>query len=70
VRALSEGLRQEVKLYNIRTTVISPDAVATELPESTTEPDVAEKVRKAYEIVIPADPFARQLPSPSARRRT
>ncbi len=37
VRALSEGLRQEVKPYNIRTTVISPGVVATELPESTTE---------------------------------
>ena len=31
VRALSEGLREEVKPYNIRTTVISPGAVATEL---------------------------------------
>ena len=28
VRALSEGLRREVKPYNIRTTVISPGAVA------------------------------------------
>ena len=36
VRALSEGLRQEVKPYNIRTTVISPGAVATELPDSIT----------------------------------
>jgi NADP-dependent 3-hydroxy acid dehydrogenase YdfG len=42
VQALSEGLRQEVKPYNIRTTVISPGAVATELPYSVTEPDVAE----------------------------
>jgi short-subunit dehydrogenase len=31
VWALSEGLRQEVKPYDIRTTVISPGAVATEL---------------------------------------
>ena len=31
VRVLSEGLRIEVKPYNIRTTVISPGAVATEL---------------------------------------
>ena len=31
VRAIAEGLRQEVKAYNIRTTVISPGAVATEL---------------------------------------
>src|SRR5512135_282107 len=58
VRALSEGLRQEVKPYNIRTTVISPGAVATELPNSTTEPDIAENVRKAYENAIPADSFA------------
>jgi NADP-dependent 3-hydroxy acid dehydrogenase YdfG len=35
VRALSEGLRQEVKPYNIRTTIISPGAVATELPSQT-----------------------------------
>jgi NADP-dependent 3-hydroxy acid dehydrogenase YdfG len=40
VRALSEGLRMEVKPYNIRTTVISPGAVATELPNSVTEPDI------------------------------
>ena len=32
VRVISEGLRQEVKPYAIRTTVISPGAVATELP--------------------------------------
>ena len=62
VRALSEGLRQEVKPYNIRTTVISPGAVATELPDSVTEPDVAESIRKFYaEIAIPADSFARAV---------
>jgi NADP-dependent 3-hydroxy acid dehydrogenase YdfG len=61
VRALSEGLRQEVKPYNIRTTVISPGAVATELPKGTTEPDIAEKVRKVYEIAIPAESFARAV---------
>ena len=61
VRALSEGLRQEVKPYNIRTTVISPGAVATELPESVTEPDIAENVRKSYEIAIPAESFARAV---------
>jgi NADP-dependent 3-hydroxy acid dehydrogenase YdfG len=61
VRALSEGLRQEVKPYNIRTTIISPGAVATELPESTSEPDIAERVRKVYENAIPADSFARTV---------
>jgi NADP-dependent 3-hydroxy acid dehydrogenase YdfG len=33
VLVISEGLRQEVKAYNMRTTVISPGAVATELPK-------------------------------------
>jgi NADP-dependent 3-hydroxy acid dehydrogenase YdfG len=62
VRALSEGLRQEVKPYNIRTTVISPGAVATELPSSVTEPDVAERLRKFYaEVAIPAASFARAV---------
>jgi NADP-dependent 3-hydroxy acid dehydrogenase YdfG len=60
VRALSEGLRQEVKPYNIRTTVISPGAVATELPNTATDPDSADRVRKFYaDVAIPADSFAR-----------
>jgi NADP-dependent 3-hydroxy acid dehydrogenase YdfG len=62
VRALSEGLRQEVKPYNIRTTVISPGAVATELPDSISEPDIAENIRKFYKAyAIPADSFARAV---------
>jgi NADP-dependent 3-hydroxy acid dehydrogenase YdfG len=62
VLALSEGLRQEVKPYNIRTTVISPGAVATELPNSISEPDVATSFQKFYEeFAIPADSFARAV---------
>jgi NADP-dependent 3-hydroxy acid dehydrogenase YdfG len=62
VRALSEGLRQEVKPYNIRTTVISPGAVATELPDTISEPDVAEGFHKFYEeFAIPAASFARAV---------
>ena len=62
VRALSEGLRQEVKPYGIRTTVISPGAVATELPNTVSDPDVAERVHKLYEeVAIPADSFARAV---------
>jgi NADP-dependent 3-hydroxy acid dehydrogenase YdfG len=57
---LSEGLRQEVKPYGIRTTIISPGAVATELPDSITDEEVARNVRKFYEdYAIPADSFAR-----------
>jgi len=62
VRVISEGLRQEVKPYDIRTTVISPGAVATELPSSATEPDVADNLHKFYdEYAIPADSFARAV---------
>ena len=61
VLVISEGLRQEVKPYNIRTTVISPGAVTTELPDSVTEPDIAENVRKLYELAIPAEAFARAV---------
>ncbi|WP_338703899.1 SDR family oxidoreductase [Streptomyces sp. Q6] len=60
VRAISEGLRQEVKPYNIRTTVISPGAVATELPASVKAEGVADGIADFYrDTAIPADSFAR-----------
>jgi len=61
VRVISEGLRQEVKAYNMRTTIISPGAVATELTNSITDPVVAEGARKVYEIAISAASFARAV---------
>ena len=62
VLVISEGLRQEVKPYNIRTTVISPGAIATELADSITEPDIAENIRKfVSEIALPAESFARAV---------
>jgi len=62
VRVISEGLRQEVKPYNIRTTIISPGAVATELPNTISEPDVAESIKSFYEqYAIPANSFARTV---------
>ena len=61
VRALSEGLRQEVKPFNIRTTIISPGAVATELTESITEADVQAYMKKVYQSAIPAESFARTV---------
>jgi len=60
VRMLSEGLRQEVKPHNIRTTIISPGAVQSELPQSITEADVAKGIQDFYKTyAIPADSFAR-----------
>ena len=60
VRVISEGLRQEVKPYNIRTTIISPGAVDTELPNSISEPDIAKGTLQFYkETAISADSFSR-----------
>ncbi|WP_233853697.1 SDR family oxidoreductase [Paraburkholderia sp. HD33-4] len=59
VRAISEGLRQEVKPWNIRTTIVSPGAVATELIETITDQDVAAGMATTYEKAIPASSFAR-----------
>ena len=62
VRAISEGFRQEVKPYNIRTTVISPGAVATELLNHISQKDIADQVKEIVaEIAIPADSFARMV---------
>ncbi|RUT24750.1 oxidoreductase [Asaia sp. W19] len=59
VRVVSEGLRQEVKPYNIRTTIISPGAVATELPNSVTDEDTARSMKEFYEnYAIPPESFA------------
>ncbi|WP_141620328.1 SDR family oxidoreductase [Myxococcus sp. AB036A] len=60
VRVISEALRQEVKAYNIRTTVLSPGAVDTELPASVGAEGVAAGVALFYEThAIPASSFAR-----------
>ncbi len=62
VRAISEGLRQEVKPYNLRTTIISPGAVATELLNTVAEPDESERIRNYFnKYAISADSFARAV---------
>ncbi|WP_321902779.1 SDR family oxidoreductase [Burkholderia cenocepacia] len=61
VRALTEGLRQEVKPHNIRTTILSPGAVATELTRTIADPDVAKGMSQVYQQAIPASAFARAV---------
>ncbi|KVM84626.1 SDR family oxidoreductase [Burkholderia stagnalis] len=61
VRVISEGLRQEVKPHNIRTTIISPGAVATELTQTITDPDVAKGMSQVYQQAIPTSAFARAV---------
>ena len=72
VRALSEGLRQEVKPYNIRTTVISPGAVATELPNSVDRAGRRARTCRSSMSDSPFPPIRSRgpSPSPSASRRT
>jgi NADP-dependent 3-hydroxy acid dehydrogenase YdfG len=61
VRAITEGLRMELKADNIRSTVISPGAVATELPESSSDEATRKNLRDFYKIAIPADSIARAI---------
>ncbi|HUJ28026.1 MAG TPA: SDR family oxidoreductase [Myxococcales bacterium] len=60
VRAISEGLRQEVE--GIRVTIISPGVVQSELPGGTQDPDTAPRVREMYaQTAIPAEAVARAI---------
>src|SRR6266487_2725066 len=61
VRALTEGLRLEHRADNIRCTMISPGAVATELPESGSEEATKKNLREFYKMAIPADSIARAI---------
>jgi NADP-dependent 3-hydroxy acid dehydrogenase YdfG len=61
VRALTEGLRMELHSQNIRCTMISPGAVGTELPESSSEEATRENLREFYKMAIPADSIARAI---------
>ena len=60
-RALTEGLRMELHSQNIRCTMISPGAVATELPESSSEEAIRKNLREFYKMAIPADSIARAI---------
>jgi NADP-dependent 3-hydroxy acid dehydrogenase YdfG len=48
-----------MKPWNIRTTIVSPGAVATELPDTITDEDVAVNMAKSYANAISASSFAR-----------
>ena len=60
VRAFSEGLRQEMAPHNIRTTILSPGAVKTELLDHISEQDVQKANRDfVAQIGVPAETLAR-----------
>ncbi|HSP58312.1 MAG TPA: SDR family oxidoreductase [Halomonas sp.] len=60
VKALSEGIRQEGG-EEIRSTNISPGAVATELTTTISDPETAQGVGELYEMAIDADAIARAI---------
>jgi NADP-dependent 3-hydroxy acid dehydrogenase YdfG len=61
VRALTEGLRLELHSQNIRCTMISPGAVASELPESSSEEATRKNLREFYKMAIPAESIANSI---------
>jgi NADP-dependent 3-hydroxy acid dehydrogenase YdfG len=61
VRAITEGLRIELKVHNVRSTMISPGAVATELPEGSSDDATRSYLRELYKMAIPADAIARSI---------
>ena len=61
VRALTEGLRMELHAANIRCTMISPGAIASELQDGSSDPSSATFVKELYKIAIPADAVARAV---------
>lgn len=60
VRAISEGLRAEVG-GKIRSTVISPGAVESELKHGSSHAESASAVRDFYQMAIPSDAVARAI---------
>ncbi|MFY0760895.1 SDR family oxidoreductase [Metabacillus dongyingensis] len=61
VRAITEGLRKEEYANNIRTTIISPGAIATELPETISGSELKSAIDDFYKIAIPAESIARHI---------
>src|SRR5579864_6529143 len=61
VRALTEGLRMELHSQNIRCTMISPGAIATELAESSSDEATRKNLREFMKMAIPASSIARAI---------
>jgi NADP-dependent 3-hydroxy acid dehydrogenase YdfG len=51
----------ELHSENIRCTMISPGAVATEIPESSSEEATRKNLREFYKMAVPAGTIARAI---------
>ena len=61
VRAITEGLRMEEAVNNIRTTIISPGTITTELLESVSDPDLKSHLVEVTKIGIEPASIARSV---------
>ena len=61
VRAITEGLRQELTPYNIRTTVISPGLTQSNLTESIGEAGLKQAIQGMMALAIPAESISRAV---------
>ncbi len=61
VRAITEGLRMEEAANNIRTTIISPGTITTELLDSISDPDLKTSIVEVSKIGIEPASIARAI---------
>lgn len=61
VRAISEGLRQELTPYNVRCTIISPGLTQSELTNTINDNDIKNAIGDAMKMAISAESIARSV---------
>lgn len=55
VRAIMEGLRQEERLYGIRSTIVSPGSVGTELMSTIDNPEMEKAMAELMKTITPEE---------------
>jgi len=61
VRAISEGLRQELTPYNVRCTIISPGLTQSELTNTINDNDIKNAIGDSMKMAISAESIARSV---------
>lgn len=61
IRVISEGLRKEEGVNNIRSTIISPGAVASELPDTISGTALKAQIDEFYKVAISAESIAHAI---------
>ncbi|KKI90558.1 oxidoreductase [Bacillus sp. SA1-12] len=61
VRAITEALRQEEAANNIRTTIICPGGVKTELVNTISNEDIKESINESLQFALPPEAIAHSI---------